>query len=165
MSNALKAGFSITQAFESVAKEGEQPIAQEFDMFLQQTRLGVNFSDALTNMEERVGSADLSLVVNAIETARKTGGNLTEIFEKIASTIRERMRIENRIQTLTAQGRLQGLIVSMMPIVIGVALSIVDPAMMLPFLHSMTGLMIIATVIFLILCGGLVIRKIVNIDV
>ncbi|MDD4872142.1 MAG: type II secretion system F family protein [Kiritimatiellae bacterium] len=165
MSNALKAGFSITQAFESIVKEGEMPIAQEFDMFLQQTRLGVNFSDALTNMEQRVGSDDLSLVVNAIETARKTGGNLTEIFEKIASTIRERMRIETRIQTLTAQGRLQGIIVSLMPVVIGVALSIVDPGLMMPFLHSMSGMLIIVGVVILIVCGGLVIRKIVDIDV
>ena len=165
MSNALKAGFSITQAFESIVKEGEQPIAQEFDMFLQQTRLGVNFSDGLTNMEKRVGSDDLSLVINAIETARKTGGNLTEIFEKIASTIRERMRIETRIQTLTAQGRLQGIVVSLMPIVIGVAMSIVDPGLMMPFVHSMTGVLIMAGVVLLIAIGGLVIRKIVDIDV
>ena len=165
MSNALKAGFSITQAFESVVKEGEQPICQEFDMFLQQTRLGVSFSDGLSHMEQRVGSADLSLVVNAIETARKTGGNLTEIFEKIAHTIRERMRIENRIQTLTAQGRMQGIIVSLMPVVIGVALAVVDPEMMMPFVHSMTGVVIMATVVILIICGGLIIRKIVDIDV
>ena len=82
MSNALKAGFSITQAFESVVKDGENPIAQEFDVLLQQTRVGVSFSDALVNMEKRVGSDDLSLVVVAIETARKTGGNLTEVFEQ-----------------------------------------------------------------------------------
>jgi len=165
MSNALKAGFSIVQAFESVVKEGEMPISQEFDMFLQQTRFGVNFSEALSNMEKRVGSDDLSLVVNAIETARKTGGNLTEIFEKIASTIRERMRIENRIQTLTAQGRLQGIVVSFMPVVIGVALAIVDPELMMPFVRSMSGIILMAGVVVLIVCGGLVIRKIVNIDV
>ena len=116
-------------------------------------------------MEKRVGSDDLSLVINAIETARKTGGNLTEIFEKIASTIRERMRIETRIQTLTAQGRLQGIVVSLMPIVIGVAMSIVDPGLMMPFVHSMTGVLIMAGVVLLIAIGGLVIRKIVDIDV
>lgn len=165
MSNALKAGFSITQAFESVVKEGEQPIAQEFDMFLQQTRLGVSFSDGLTNMEKRVGSDDLSLVINAIETARKTGGNLTEIFEKIAHTIRERMRIETRIQTLTAQGRLQGIVVSCMPVVIGIALAIVDPGLMMPFVHSTGGMLIMGGVVLLIIIGGLVIQKIVDIDV
>lgn len=165
MSNALKAGFSITQTIESVVRDGENPIAQEFDVFLQQTRLGVNFSDALNNMDTRVGSDDLSLVVSAIEIARKTGGNLTEILEKISSTIRERMRIENRIRTLTAQGRLQGIVVGSMPVVIAIALLIVDPGLMKPFLYSLTGLAVSVVVAFLIFCGAMVIRKIINIDV
>jgi len=165
MSNALKAGFSITQAFESVVRDGENPIAQEFYVFLQQTRVGVSFDDALQNLDARVGSKDLTLVVRAIETARKTGGNLTEIFEKISATIRERMRIENRIRTLTAQGKLQGIVVGAMPIFIGAALMIVDPEMMMPFLHSNVGLAVIVVVMLLILCGALVIRKIIKIDV
>ncbi len=165
MSNALKAGFSIIQAFESVVRDGENPIAQEFDVFLQQTRVGVSFQQALRNLEDRVGSEDLTLVVLAIESARITGGNLTEIFEKISATIRERMRIEGRIKTLTAQGRLQGIIVGAMPVAIGFAMMLVDPEMMVPFLHSMLGLGIIIAVGVLILCGALVIRKIINIDV
>lgn len=165
MSNALKAGFSIAQAFESVVKDGDNPIAQEFDVFLQQTRVGVSFSDALANMDERVGSQDLTLVVMAIETARKTGGNLTEILEAISKTIRERMRIENRIKTLTSQGRLQGIVVGAMPIVICLALLVVDPDTMKPFLYSLTGLVVMTIVGILILCGGLMIRKIINIDV
>jgi tight adherence protein B len=165
MSNALKAGFSITQAFESVVKDGENPIAQEFDVFLQQTRLGVTFSEALDNMDKRIGSEDLTLVVQAIEAARKTGGNLTEVFEKISATIRERMRIEGRIRTLTAQGRLQGIIVSIMPLIIGVALMIVDPGMTKPFIQSPVGFFVMLTVAALIALGAVVIRKIVNIDV
>ena len=165
MSNALKAGFSIAQAFESVAKNGENPISQEFDVFLQQTRVGVSFTDALVKMDERVGSLDLTLVVMAIETARKTGGNLTEILEAISKTIRERMRIENRIKTLTAQGRLQGIVVGAMPIVIGIVLMIVDPETMKPFLYSMNGLIVMSIVAVLITCGGLMIRKIIDIDV
>jgi len=165
MSNALKAGFSITQAFETVVKEGENPIAQEFDVFLQQTRIGVTFSEALENMDKRIGSADLTLVVQAIEAARKTGGNLTEVFEKISATIRERMRIEGRIRTLTAQGRLQGIIVSIMPLIIGVALMIVDPEMTRPFIQSSAGFFVMVAVGVLIGLGALVIRKIVNIDV
>jgi tight adherence protein B len=165
MSNALKAGFSITQTFESVARDGENPIAQEFDVFLQQTRVGVSFTDALHNMDERVGSDDLKLVVLAIETARQTGGNLTEIFEQISATIRERMRIENRIRTLTSQGKLQGIVVGAMPIVIGIVLTILDPGLMIPFLHSLTGIIIITSIIILVTMGGLVIRKIIRIDV
>ncbi|MDP6525874.1 MAG: type II secretion system F family protein [Kiritimatiellia bacterium] len=165
MSNALRAGFSITQTFESVAKNGENPIAQEFDLFLQQTRVGVSFTDALENLERRVGSDDLTLVVQSIEIARQTGGNLTEIFEKIASTIRERMRIENRIRTLTAQGRLQGIVVGAMPAIIALALLVVDPELMKPFLHSTVGLATMIGVVILVTCGGLIIRKIIRIDV
>lgn len=165
MSNSLKAGFSITQSFESIARDGENPIAQEFGALLQQTRVGVSFSDALVHLQERVGSDDLTLVCLAVETARQTGGNLTGIFEQIAATIRERFRIQNRIQTLTAQGRMQGIVVGAMPLIIGLALLIIDPGMMIPFLRSMMGLSIIVIVAVLLLCGGLLIRKIVRIDV
>jgi tight adherence protein B len=165
MSNALKAGFSITQAFESVVRDGENPIAQEFDVFLQQTRVGVSFTEALQNLDQRVGSEDLTLVIQAIEATRKTGGNLTEIFEKIAATIRERLRIENRIRTLTAQQRLQGIVVGAMPAIIGVALMIVDPSLMGPFIHSTAGTVVIGVVVLLVTLGGLWIRKIVRIDI
>ncbi len=165
MSNALKAGFSIMQSIETVIRESENPLAQEFDVLLQQTRVGVNFSEALRNLDERVGSADLSLVVMAIESARRTGGNLTEVFEKISKTIRERLRIQNRIRTLTAQGRLQGIIVGAMPIIILSVLLVVDPGLMLPFLRSPVGLGIMVVVAGLIACGAAIIRKIINIDV
>jgi tight adherence protein B len=165
MSNALKAGFSITQSFETVVRDGTPPISQEFDVFLQQTRVGVSFSEALQSLDHRVGSEDLTLVIQAIEATRKTGGNLTEIFEKIAATIRERVRIQNRIRTLTAQQRLQGFVLGAMPAIIGVALFIVDPSLMGPFLHSKGGLATIGAVIILITLGGLWIRKIVRIDI
>jgi tight adherence protein B len=165
MSNSLKAGFSIMQSFEAIARDGENPIAQEFGALLQQTRVGVSFTEALTNLQERVGSADLTLVCLAVETARQTGGNLTGIFEQIAATIRERFRIENRIQTLTAQGKLQGIVVGIMPLIIAAALMVVDPGMMIPFLQSGAGMAIVAIVAVLLLCGGIIIRKIVRIDV
>ena len=165
MSNALKAGFSINQAFETIVENGENPIAQEFSLFLQQIRVGVSFNEALANMEQRVGSDDLTLVCTSIDIARRTGGNLTEIFDKISLTIRERMRIESRVRTLTAQGRLQGFIVGGMPIFLGVALTIIRPSMMMPFLTSTAGMLAIAVVVILLTLGGLTIRKIIRIDV
>ena len=165
MSNALKAGFSINQAFENVAKNSENPMAQEFDVFLHQTRFGMNFEDALHSMDDRVGSEDLTLVLMAIETARRTGGNLTEIFENIAGTIRERLRIENRIKTLTAMGRMQGIILSAMPVVIAAAVTVVRPDMMLPFMHSRIGVGVMGAAGLMILAGGIVIQKIVKIDI
>ena len=165
MSNALKAGFSINQAFETIVENGENPIAQEFGLFLQQIRVGVSFNEALVNMDQRVGSDDLTIVCTSIDIARRTGGNLTEIFDKISLTIRERMRIESRVRTLTAQGRLQGIIVGSMPIVLGVALTIVRPSMMIPFLSSLTGMIAIFVMMILLSLGALTIRKIIRIDV
>ncbi|MEI6563481.1 MAG: type II secretion system F family protein [bacterium] len=165
MSNALKAGFSVQQAIELVVREGQNPIAQEFRMFLHQTRVGLPMEEALESLQKRVGSDDLALMIAAFETARKTGGNLTEVFEKIAHTIRERMRIELRIRTLTAQGRLQGVIVSAMPLLLGVAMYFLDKGMMLAFLRSGFGITLLVAVVVLEVIGALVIRKIVNIDI
>jgi tight adherence protein B len=165
MSNALRAGFSINQAFETIVENGENPIAQEFHLFLQQIRVGMSFNEALSNMDQRVGSDDLTLVCTSIDIARRTGGNLTEIFDKISLTIRERMRIESRVRTLTAQGRLQGIVVGSMPVLLGVAMTILRPTMMLPFLKSTTGMIAVAGVLVLLTLGGLMIRKIIRIDV
>ena len=165
VSNALKAGFSITQAFDTVVQNGENPIAQEFEVFLQQQRVGISFSEALDNLNRRVGSEDLELVCGAMDISRKTGGNLTEVFDKISQTIRERMRIERRVMTLTAQGRMQGWIVGCMPIVVGLAMLFFRPEVMIPYLHTPAGLASIAAVIVLLTLGGLVIRKIIRIDV
>lgn len=165
MSNALKAGFSITQAFETVVENAENPIAQEFEVFLQQQRVGVGFSEALAALDRRVGSEDLNLVCAAMEIARRTGGNLTEIFDKISLTIRERMRIERRVMTLTAQGRMQGFVVGAMPLVVGIGMAVLRPEIMLPYIHSPQGMAGIAAVIALVTVGAIVIRKIVKVDV
>lgn len=165
MSNALKAGFSIQQAFEAIVKEGANPIAQEFAMFLQQLRVGMTFEDALADMNRRVGSDDLTLMIQSIEIARQTGGNLTEVFDRIAETIRERRRIEGKIKSLTAQGKIQGNVVGAMPFVLGLAIYFLDPGMMTMFLKSYIGMAIIGLVIVMVALGMVVIRKIVNIDV
>ena len=165
MSNSLRAGYSIMQAFEAVVRERRNPISMEFGLFLQQIRLGVRFEDALKQMEQRMNSEDLTLMVVSIETARQTGGNLTEVFEKIGATIRERMRIQGRISSLTAQGRLQGIIVGAMPFILMVVLTLMDPVMMSNFFHARIGVIIIGTVVVFVTVGALVIRKIIRIEV
>lgn len=165
MSNALRAGFSISQAFDSVVEQGEKPMCEEFAILQQQLRIGMSFEDALESMSGRVGSDDLTLVTTAILISRRTGGNVTEIFDKISETIRGRMKIERKVRTLTAQGRLQGIIVSAMPFVLGLAMLALKPNMMIPFLMSWNGLCAIAAVIVLIIVGWLIIRKIIKIDV
>ena len=165
MSNALRAGFSIAQAFESVVDSGEKPISQEFTMLLQQMRVGMTFEEALQSMDRRVGSEDLTLVCTSIDIARRTGGNLTEIFDRISETIRGRMRIERRVKTLTAQGRFQGIIVSLMPLGLGLVLTLMKPSLMIPFLTSLTGIACVLAASGLVIAGWLIIRKIVKIDV
>ncbi len=165
MSNALRAGFSINQAFESVVETGENPIAQEFSVLLQQMRVGMSFEDALESLDRRVASDDLTLVCTSIDIARRTGGNLTEIFDRISETIRGRMRIERRVRTLTAQGRLQGMIVSAMPFLLGIAMFVLKPDIMRPFLFSMRGIVCVSGAAVLVVVGWLFIRKIIKIEV
>ena len=165
MSNALRAGFSISQAFDSVVDQRLAPISEEFEIMQKQLRIGMSFEDALESLSNRVGSDDLTLVTTAILISRKTGGNVTEIFDKISETIRSRMKVERKVRTLTAQGRLQGVIVSVMPILLGVVLTVIKPKMMIPFICSLTGLLSIIGMLALVTIGWLMIRKIIKIDV
>lgn len=165
MSNALRAGFSISQAFESVAQSDMHPISDEFALLLQQMRVGMSFDDALASLENRINSDDLTLVVTSIDIARKTGGNLTEIFDSISDTIRARMRIERKVRTLTAQGRLQGLFVSLMPFFLCGVMTVMKPGMMIPFLTSIRGIGCLVLASIMVLIGWLIIRKIVTIKV
>ncbi len=165
MSNSLRAGFSIQQAFETIVQEGRKPIAQEFGVFVQQTRVGVRFEDALANMEERVESEDLTLMVRAIEISRQTGGNLTEVFDIIASTIRERSRIEGKIKSMTAMGRLQGIVVGLVPIFLLLIMTVIDPKMMADFFSDYIGIALLVLVVILLGAGFFVIHKIVSIEV
>ena len=165
MANALRAGFSINQAFESVVEIGEKPISQEFGVMLQQMRVGLPFDAALASLDKRVGSEDLTLVCTSIDIARRTGGNLTDILDRISETIRGRMRIERRVRTLTAQGRLQGVIVSLMPFALGAIMTVMKPDVMRPFLTSFKGLACVGIAVALVAVGWIFIRKIIKIDV
>ena len=165
MSNALRAGFSISQAFESVVSQGESPMSEEFAIVQQQLKVGMTFDAALESLSQRVGSDDLTLVTTAILISRKTGGNVTEIFDKISETIRGRMKIERKVKSLTAQGRLQGIIVSLMPIFLGIIMTIIRPGLMLPFLASAVGLLAVVGMVVLVTLGWLMIRRIIKIDV
>ena len=165
MSNALRAGFSISQAFDSVVEQGEKPMCEEFAILQQQLKIGMPFEDALESMSQRVGSDDLTLVTTAILISRKTGGNVTEIFDKISETIRGRQKIERKVKTLTAQGRMQGIIVSAMPVFLGFIMTLIKPKLMIPFLTSLTGVTCVLVMSALIFVGWMMIRKIIKIDV
>ena len=107
MSAAFKAGLTLQQAMDSIAKEVPNPLGQEFNLTVKEIKLGLPVEEALENMNERVGSQDLDLVVTATNVSRKLGGNMAEMFEIIAATIRKRFRLEGKIKTLTSQGKMQ----------------------------------------------------------
>lgn len=165
MSNAMRAGFSVSQAFDSVVEQCDSPISEEFDILRQQLKIGMGFETALESLSDRVGSDDLTLVTTALVVSRKTGGNVTEIFDKISETIRGRMRIERKVRSLTAQGRMQGVIVSLMPLFLGLVMTVMKPGLMLPFLTSAVGVLSVIMVTVLIALGWLMIGKIIRIRV
>jgi len=165
MSNALKAGFSINQTFEALVQEKRDPISQEFDLLLREIRLGVKFEVASENLLKRVPSEDLQIVLAGIEIARQTGGNLTEVFDRLAMVIRERMRVQGRIESLTAQGRLQGWAIGLMPFGLAIGFYYIQPKLMMSFVQSGMGILLILLMLFFQAIGGFFIRKIINIDV
>jgi len=166
MSNALRAGLTFQQAMEQIGRESAPPLRQEFGLFIKEVKLGVPVEEGLTNMAARVGSEDLELVATSTNIARQLGGNMAEMFETIASTIRERFRLEGKIKSVTSQGKLQGWIVSCLPIGIGLFLNWDRPDLIEPMFHnSIFGYVLLGVIALLELVGFLLIRRIVNIDV
>ncbi len=165
ISNSLKAGYSFLQGLELVAEEAPKPISDEFSRVLKETNLGMNLEDALEGITERVPSEDFDLVITAVKIQRQIGGNLSEILEKIVHTIRERIRIKGEISTLTAQGKLQGIILTLLPPAIGLGIYGMSPDFMSPLVTTMLGKMMLGVAFILQMIGGFFIKKIVDIKV
>lgn len=165
MSSSLKAGFSINQALEGIADENRPPISIEFRLLVQEIRLGVPLEQALNNMCKRIESEDFELVTVAIITARQTGGELTSVLERLASVIRERLRIYRKISALTAQGRLQAVAIGIMPFGLMIMMSVIIPAAMHAFFTSAIGIISCVVAVILVIAGFLTIRKITSIKV
>ncbi len=127
LSNALRAGYSFTQAVSTVAQSASPPIGDEFARATREIALGINVDEALQHMVERNQSEDFDLMVTAVQIQRVVGGNLAEILDTIAFTIRERVRIEGEIRTLTAQARTSGYIITGLPIGVAVLLYFIEP--------------------------------------
>lgn len=165
MANALKAGLTFSQAMEAISREAPAPLKQEFSLFVKEAKLGVSLDDALLNMARRVGSDDLELVATSTTIARSLGGNMAEMFETISATIRERFRLEGKIDALTSQGKMQGWVVASMPLALGLVLNWMRPDLMQPMFEHAFGYVLIAGIFIMEGIGILLIRRIVNIDV
>jgi tight adherence protein B len=165
IARALRAGHSMSSAVEIVSEQTPAPLNSEFAIVFQQQKFGIPFRDALLQLGDRVPSKDLHFLITAILVQKETGGDLTEILDRTTHVIRDRIRIEGEIKTYTAQGRLTGWILGALPIIMLVILNIVTPGYSAPLFHDPLGQDMLYIGGTLIVIGGLIIRKIVNIQV
>ncbi len=165
IANALKAGHSFLQASELVAEEMAAPISTEFKRALKEMNLGLTTEAALLNMVQRVDSEDFDMVVTAVLIQRQVGGNLAEVLDSIAFTIRERLRIKGEIKTLTAQGRISGLVISLLPLGIGFFVFVINPSYMMELFTQPLGQVMIVAGVVGQLIAAVLIKGIVTIEV
>lgn len=165
LSNGVRAGLSITQSMDRVVKNLDNPISQEFQLVLSQARVGQTIEDSLTELGERIPRPDVQMFVTAVNILKETGGNMAETFQTITFTIRERQKIEKKIEALTAQGIMQGIIISSVPFILLAVFFVVDPNYVMPLFNTTLGLIAFMVVIVLQVMGGLMIKKIVSIKV
>ena len=172
LSNSLRAGSSFLQGIDLVKREAGGPMADEFDRVVREMNLGQNLESALNNLVRRVDSEDLELVVTAINIQSQVGGNLANVLDAIAFTIRERIRIKGEINTLTAMGRYSGYVLLALPPALGGILMLISPSYMGAMFEKPPELLGLPLGLFLFAIGGvsmglgyLMIRRIVNIKV
>ncbi|MBP3697391.1 MAG: type II secretion system F family protein [Clostridia bacterium] len=162
--NGLKSGFSFQQTMENVANDMPPPIGIEFGRVCNEIRYGATMEEALNNMVDRVKSPDLMLVVSAVLIQRTTGGNLSEILTTISQTIKERIQIKGEISSITAQGRMSGMIIGALPICIAAVLMVVNPDYMSTFFTTTAGKIMLAVSAVMEIIGFFAIRKVVTIE-
>ncbi|WP_443868753.1 type II secretion system F family protein [Mitsuokella multacida] len=163
VANALRAGFSFMQAFELISREMDAPMGREVQLVVNEVNLGNTLEYALDNMQRRVASPDFELVVTAVLIQRQVGGDLASILDTISETIAERVRMRREVMALTAQGRLSGIVVAVIPVALGLFLEIVNPGYLKPLLETDLGRMFIIGAIIMDMIGFLVIKRIVDI--
>lgn len=165
VANSLRAGFSFLQTMEIISREMEPPMSTEFERVMRDTSLGKSLDEALHDMDERVGSADFSLVVTAVLIQQQVGGNLATILDTIRETISERIRLRREIGTLTAQGRATGIILACIPVALALLFYTLAPSFIQPLITTTTGHIAIGAAIILEIVGFIVIYKIVDIKI
>ncbi|MFZ1083821.1 MAG: type II secretion system F family protein [Terracidiphilus sp.] len=165
MVNAMRAGHSLISSIGSVARECADPIGCEFRSCFEEQNYGLEMKTAMDNMLNRVPLQDLRIVVTAIMIQRESGGNLAEVLDKTSHVIRERFRLKRQVSVHTAQGRMTGWVLSLLPVFLGAALYFINPEMMSVLWKTPLGVKMLWTSFGMLVVGGLIIRKIVNMDV
>lgn len=165
ISGAMRAGSTFISAMQAMVEEHKGAISQEFTLVLREQRMGSRLEDALDNLGERVQTEEMDLVISAALISQDIGGNLAEIFGRLSDTIRKKIEMEGKIKALTAQGVLQGYVVTALPFLILLALMGIEPEATEPMFTSLLGWLFLIVILTLQLLGGFMIRKIVTIDV
>ncbi len=165
ISGAMRAGASLNIALESLVKEQPAPLSQEFELFLKEQRLGVDFEESLKKMEQRIPIPDFSMLVTALLINREVGGNLAETMETLGETLRRKGMMEGKIQSLTAQGKLQGIVMTGLPVLLGVLLNLMEPEAMSKLWTTTIGYIVLSIIIVMEILGYFMINKITSIDV
>lgn len=163
--NAMQAGLSLVQAMDVAAQEAEGALGPELKKVNQDIRFGLSIEEALTRMQARWGNPDFELFVIAAGVSLQTGGNLAEVIKQITTTIRERRRLQGRIESLTAQGKLSGWVVGLLPFFLFMTLLGLEPELMGGFIRHPIGLVLLAACLLLETLGAWFIIKIVKITI
>lgn len=169
MANSLRSGYSFLQSMDLVAREAPQPMANEYRRVVQEVGLGLSTDDALANLLRRMPSDDLDLMITAVNIQHEVGGNLAQILETIGHTIRERVRIKGEIAVLTAQGRISAYVIIGLPIVLTIAITLMNPSYMAPMFEfgmpPKAWCCLPVSALTMIVIGYFIIMKIVDIEV
>jgi len=161
----LRSGQAVTAALSQVSSRQPEPLGAELKLALAEHRLGMSLGASISALRDRVGVPDLRMLATLLQVHRDLGGNLAEAMDRLAATLRARLAMEARIRSLTAQGRLQGLVVGALPLLLAAVLSLMEPAAMHAMVSTPAGWAAMAVVAALEVAGFLMIRRIVNIDV
>jgi tight adherence protein B len=162
---SLESGSSVVRALELVVEEADEPTASEFGRVLASTRMGMELSEALAVMSERLGSRDVDWTVQAITVQQRTGGKLAEILRIVARTMRGRSEVVRELQTLTVEGRLSAVILGALPFLIALVMLIVNPGYLTPLFHQTIGLAMVTVAGVLMLAGFVWMRKIIRVEI
>ncbi|MCW7540693.1 type II secretion system F family protein [Aquabacterium sp. A7-Y] len=165
ISGGLRAGVSLSVALQNYVDIAQPPLAQELELMLREQRLGVSLDDSLGHLARRVPTQTMSLVVSAVRIANETGGGLAETLERTSHTLRSKFQVEGKIRALTSQGKLQAVIVGLLPVLLIYILSGMEPEAMSKLWTTYVGWATLAVIVFLELTGIYLIRRIVSIDV
>lgn len=165
VSNSLRAGFSFLQTMEIISREMQPPMSTEFANVMRNTSLGRTMEDALQEMDQRVGNEDFSLVITAVLIQQQVGGNLATILDTIRETISERIRLRREVGTLTAQGKFSGLVLTCIPVALGLFFAVTSPEYLKPLLTTSIGKMAIGIAVVMEIIGYVIISRIVDIKI